>query len=391
MPVDSDQPPPEDIQPPPPPPAIRRGRGLRLSTESAPAVPEPSPEAPAEPSPLPQSPARRGQGLRLSVNASAEPTPPPIEEAEASVVASASPVEEEVPISGAASPSVDEVSISAVAPAGSRSAPAQISYRQAGSGPPLLLIHGWSASSRLWLTTLDQLGGVRHSYALDMPGFGQSPAAGPADLATQARLALAAADQIGLARFDLAGHSSGAAVAAHIAAHWPERVGRLALISFGLRRFAPDQMALNVAQTPLAMAVDFWRPWLALWQPVTQTIVRTPPVRQILAGWLMEQPPADSAQWGEILGELAGADPRAYLDAVLAAAAPSLEPTLASISAPTLLLGGRSDRLAPPESLRAAQALIPGAQIQIIERCGHLPMLEQPGDYASALRAFLTV
>ncbi|NTV65806.1 MAG: alpha/beta fold hydrolase, partial [Oscillochloris sp.] len=67
-----------------------------------------------------------------------------------------------------------------------------------------------------------------------------------------------------------------------------------------------------------------------------------------------------------------------------------LQARLATIKAPTLLIGGSADRIARPIDIGAAQALIAGAQIAVLEHCGHLPMLERPAEYAALLRGFLS-
>ena len=53
-------------------------------------------------------------------------------------------------------------------------------------------------------------------------------------------------------------------------------------------------------------------------------------------------------------------------------------PRLAEISCPTLVICGADDGMVPPENSRALAQTIPGARLELIPQCGHLPMLEQP-------------
>ncbi len=62
---------------------------------------------------------------------------------------------------------------------------------------------------------------------------------------------------------------------------------------------------------------------------------------------------------------------------------------LASIPHPTLLLWGRQDNVTPPNVAEEFQALMPNAELRWIDKCGHAPMIEQPGPFAEGIRDFL--
>lgn len=109
-----------------------------------------------------------------------------------------------------------------------------LSYLEAGKaeGPPLLLLHGtfWS---RVWLPVLPALGVRSRCVALDLPGFGASGGELDVHAATvpeMAKTVLAAADALGMDRFDLAGHDIGGGIAQHLAAT-SGRVNRLVLMN----------------------------------------------------------------------------------------------------------------------------------------------------------------
>lgn len=109
-----------------------------------------------------------------------------------------------------------------------------LSYLEAGGGSArtLLLLHGtfWS---RVWLPVLPALGTHSRCVALDLPGFGASDGELDVHNATVpelARTVLAAADALGMDRFDLAGHDIGGGIAQHVAAT-SGRVDRLVLMN----------------------------------------------------------------------------------------------------------------------------------------------------------------
>jgi pimeloyl-ACP methyl ester carboxylesterase len=326
------------------PSPIRRGRGLRLSGPARPD--EPAAES------APAGPIARGRGLRLTTHAPAEEPAPPLR-AQARV------------------------------PSG------LTAYRRAGEGPPLLLLHGFGASGRIWRGVMAALADARACYAPDLPGFGESPARPAAPtLDALADELLAFADTLGLARFDLVGHSLGAAVAATVAGRSPERVGRLALTSLAVRPFAPELLALGAARSPLDLTLGLTRPFLEPWQPWGRWAIERSPAALVLAASLLRRPPDDQGLWRDYLADHAAADARAYITSVTSQGDPGLQTRLRAIAAPTLLIVGRQDRVARLPEAVAAQALIPGARLHVIEECGHLPLIEQPEAYNAALRAF---
>jgi pimeloyl-ACP methyl ester carboxylesterase len=352
----------------PPRPNIRRGKGLRLTGAEAPdeAVATPPNDAGAQPK-------RRGKGLRLSVEtttAEQQPASPPS-------------------TNGAAGhfEALEHVQL----------VHGPVSYRRAGSGPPLLLIHGWGASSRYWFNTLGYLAETRTRYALDLPGFGASPALNvPAGIPRLAEVVIAFADALGLEQFDLNGHSFGAGVAAYLTAKHPERVRRLILTTFGAMTnpferqvMALTQRSMEFALTAAQPWLNLTQPWLNIWRPTATTLMSTPPIPQLMASWYLDQVPADDWVLREGIADLMQMDLRAHLACLASVGSPDVTAALAAIRAPTLLIGGRHDRVMPPETLETAQKLIPNNRVIILEHCGHVPMIEQPTAYHQAVREFL--
>lgn len=336
---------------------LRRGRSLQLSTHTPPD------EAPAPKAEAPQPP-RRGHGLQLSTHSPAEATNGALKLA---------------PLQRA------------------QLAHSEICYRQSGDGPPLLLIHGWGASSRYWYGTQAHLAGRHTSYAIDMPGFGASPAlAQPGGVARLAELAIEFADALGIGQFDLNGHSFGGAVAVYIAAHWPARVRRLVVTAFGVQRSALARACLGLAHAPATLAlqfgqplIDLWRPFQSQLRPVAEMLMSTPPIPDLLASWYLERAPEDRRLLREGIADLLDMDVGAHLASAISISDPSLAEALQTLSAPALFVGGTNDRVVPADDLRAAAEMARARRVLVIEQCGHVPMIEQPDTYHAALREFL--
>lgn len=140
-----------------------------------------------------------------------------------------------------------------------------MAYTDEGSGPPVLLVHGYPGGPRDWRWLAPCLPG-RRLLRMQLPGLGETPlATGPAaDLAGRASLVLAFAEALGLEPFTLVGHSMGGGIVLDVAVRAPERVERLVLLSsiglrphVGLRRFRPKAAwaALDSWMQPALMPV----------------------------------------------------------------------------------------------------------------------------------------
>src|SRR2546427_7921628 len=103
-----------------------------------------------------------------------------------------------------------------------------------GTGPAILLIHGFPLDRRIWEAQIERLAASRcRVVAPDLPGFGKSPplSPAPANLEGYARVLLEHMDSLGLKRFAAAGHSMGGYVLFALHRLAPDRLGAAALVS----------------------------------------------------------------------------------------------------------------------------------------------------------------
>lgn len=101
-----------------------------------------------------------------------------------------------------------------------------VRLRRAGSGAPLLLLHGYPQTSACWGKIAPALAAERTVVAADLPGYGDSAAADGSKRAMAAML-VEAMRELGFDRFDLAGHDRGGRVAYRMALDHPQTVSRL--------------------------------------------------------------------------------------------------------------------------------------------------------------------
>lgn len=273
-----------------------------------------------------------------------------------------------------------------------------IAYRQAGSGFPLLLVHGWGGSSRYWLDTLEAFADMRSVYALDLPGHGETPPLFDITSAERlAKLVIEFADALGLASFDLNGHSLGAAVAVYLAARWPTRVRNLVLTSLGTFRTQFERFLFGQAYIQMSLGLALWRPWLvlnrpwlALWQPWVDWMAHQPSVYRTLAGQFVHQLPADEMVVRQGVVEFLRTDRITALESAISVGDPGFAPALRQVHAPTLLVVADRDMIMPISGAQSMAELLPNCRLVQLDRCGHLPMIERPHEYHQLLREFFT-
>lgn len=109
-----------------------------------------------------------------------------------------------------------------------------------GGGEPVVLVHGFPTSSRLWHAVIRDFTPGHRLVVVDLPGFGRSDphGAGRSSCGAHAEALRALLDDLRIAKATIVGHGLGGGVAQSFAVQWPERVAALALISsaaFGAR------------------------------------------------------------------------------------------------------------------------------------------------------------
>ena len=266
-----------------------------------------------------------------------------------------------------------------VAPAFADAGGARVRYVRKGSGPPVVLIHGFASSMYTWKDLLPALAAGHDVVAIDLPAFGGSPIPRPADGTVYPAVVLALMDHLGLERAALVGNSLGGSIAVAVAAAHPERVSRLVLI---------DSAGFNFEVRD--------RPWLLrlMSAPGAAAIAERLPVRKrLVAAGLRQVFFHDELVTGERIDEYAApmlrpGALRASAE-VLASTAPDFAALTARVRAPTLVIWGRDDQWIPLEHADRFTRAIAGATAVVLDACGHLPQEEKPAEVAALVRAFL--
>jgi pimeloyl-ACP methyl ester carboxylesterase len=238
-----------------------------------------------------------------------------------------------------------------------------------GEGAPVLVLHG-AGGNRGFTRAMRELAGRYTVWAPTHPGFGRSGEAewmqGIDDLA---RFHLWFIEAAGLGRPHVIGHSIGGWAAAEMATMSPRSIDRLVLVApAGLK---PDEGEI--------LDIFFHSP---------------AQLRELTV-----HEPATIPEWDELFGraptpqELVVAERNREMTARLTWKPymhnPRLGRFLARVTNPTLIVWGREDRIIPVECAEQYRRALGHAKVAVLERCGHLPPVEQPDAFARLVLDFL--
>jgi 4,5:9,10-diseco-3-hydroxy-5,9,17-trioxoandrosta-1(10),2-diene-4-oate hydrolase len=263
-----------------------------------------------------------------------------------------------------------------------------IRYLTAGEGPPLVLLHALGESALDWRWVLPALARTHRVYAPDLPGFGISakPAADYSP-AFFARFAAEFLDALEVEKVAVVGNSLGGLVALRLALTEPPRVAGLVLVdSAGLGREVSYALRLPTFPAYGELAVA--------WSKTPPGAIQRAWVK---AGLLFARPERVLTEWIEEQCRLARLP--GFLEAALAALRAQIDlggqrevllDRLSHLEMPTLVIWGAFDRIFPKSQAREAVARLKQGSLELIPDCGHMPHVEQPGIFVSALNRFLS-
>jgi pimeloyl-ACP methyl ester carboxylesterase len=219
----------------------------------------------------------------------------------------------------------------------------RIHYLKAGSGPPVVLIHGGASDSRDWIDTMTALSDRFTFYAPDVIGFGQSEKNESGYYLSDFRdFLLGFIDTLKLERPALVGHSLGARFCLDVAMDHGDKVGKLVII---------DGTGMgNVSIFGTVLEIFFW------------ALRKTQRQQQPFPRFLSKKGDEFNRSYGD---------------------------ELRSLNTPTLLVWKRFDPYLPVSIARRAVKLIPGAKLVVLDGYGHAPHKKDSDVFKKILVDFL--
>jgi thioesterase CepJ len=249
---------------------------------------------------------------------------------------------------------------------------ARIHVEEAGSGEPLLLIHGLGMSTALWVHQWPVFTARFRTLALDLRGFGRSSKPDVPGAYAIERLAEDVAEVLrerAAAPCHVLGTSMGGFVAQRLALAEPTLVRSLILCHTAPRMQIPPEVLAQRLAALERMSLDDYA-GLVCAQALAETTGAA--TRAWLAGMVAAN---DKRAYIQVLGEgLAGFDAAAELP---------------SLRVPTLVITGEHDRVLPPAGGEELARTIPGARLVQVPGVGHIGYAENPAAFNAAVLEFL--
>ena len=245
-----------------------------------------------------------------------------------------------------------------------------------GSGPDLVLLHGWALHGGTWGPWLDELGRSARLHVLDLPGHGRSPwHEAAADLGGMARTVFPHVPR-GAA---LLGWSLGGLIALELARRHPRHLAALVLVAttprflaghdweHGMRPDVLDEFKTGLERDYRRTVQNF----LAL---QTRGDEHGQETLRLLRGRLATRPEPDRRALAAGLDILQRSD---------------LREAATQVALPALVIAGEYDRLTPPGAGLSLARALPAARFRLVERCGHAPFLSHPTVVLAEVLGFL--
>jgi pimeloyl-ACP methyl ester carboxylesterase len=261
------------------------------------------------------------------------------------------------------------------------------SYRMAGSGSPVVLLHGIASSSLTWEKVIPRLIEHHTVIAPDLLGHGNSAKpSGDYSLGAYANLVRDLLEALDKDRATIVGHSLGGGVALQFSYQFPDRTERLVLVSSG----GLGREVHPILRAAALYGADVVLPWLSVgFDRSIATLVKTlgrvgfrasPDLGEMWRAFVaLEEPEARRAFLQTVRGliDLGGqrvsANDRLYLTAEL----------------PTMIVWGEKDPLIPVAHAHRAHEAMPGSRLEIFPGVGHYPHLDDPEHFAAILLDFI--
>lgn len=251
----------------------------------------------------------------------------------------------------------------------------RIAYLDAGSGPPVILLHGFGGALWQWEYQQAALSASHRVITLDLLGAGWSDKPDieytPDQILESFRGFM---DAVGVQRASLVGNSMGAGVAMGMALTYPERVDRLVLIA-GLPDRVRDKVTSPLIKRALESRVPVWLAALGNWvagRSLTRAVLREMVHdERLLTPAVIERSYRNRKRAGLVGPLLAMAGSLPLWEEGFAK-------RLGDIRHPTLILWGAEDKVFPPQVGKEMHATMPASSFMLIPESGHIPQWERP-------------
>lgn len=255
-----------------------------------------------------------------------------------------------------------------------------VHYEVAGSGPPVILIHGWTQAWNTWRTTIEAFSGQYRMYAPDLWGFGESDKDQRQSFEVKDFIELIPQfmDALGMVKAPIMGHSMGGTTALGIALKYPERVKKVAVVgspingrslSFFLKlsgtRLIASLMLMGERQPLLRVFIRLWSPFVSRKNP--------------------------NLFYDMTIKNAEGFTVESFFTSINSLRQTNLTDQLHQIRMPAMGIYGARDVIVHPNQIKPFTRHIPGGKGVWIKKAGHFVMWDTPEEFNQAFREFMAM
>ena len=249
----------------------------------------------------------------------------------------------------------------------------KIRYEVHGQGPVVILVHGWSQSSRYWDELIPLLRSHYQVYSIDLPGFGGSdkPVRFSYALEDLTLVLVDFLEALHLSDVTFVGHSMGGVVSLLASLIAPDQVRALALINTPVQGPSAPLRAFRTVAFP------------ELWFELGKNM----PLAVRIAALVTVGRFDNHGAWA--MQEVGRASSYAASRTYMRLSSMDLRGAARQVKVPTLIIGCENDLVVPPQAAHLLGSLIEGSQAVIMPNMRHMPMVEDPRSLSGLLKPFL--
>jgi len=256
----------------------------------------------------------------------------------------------------------------------------KIAYNDAGTlNPPVILLHGAGAGASSWSNFVLNFGYFAEHYrtiAMDQPGYGKSDPwvadSEPRNTAN-ARAVRDLMDKLGIEKASLIGNSMGGATALAFAVDYPDRLAKVVLMGSG--GGGPTLFAQQPSEGGKALQACYFEQSFETFRKFFDIMLYN-----------------GKAVSDDVLRARVNSISEAHLEAwrqSRGGPVRNLFSELPKVTAPTLIIQGRNDRVVAPESALQLLSVLPNSQLHMFNRCGHWVQYEHADEFNAMVIDFL--
>ncbi len=250
-----------------------------------------------------------------------------------------------------------------------------VHYEVVGSGPPVVLLHGWLGSWDTWRSTIETFGNQYRLYAPDLWGFGESGKSREQfEVSDFISLIPQIMDSLGIMSAPVVGHSMGGTTALGVALTYPDRVKKVAVVGSPINGKSLSFL-LKLAGVPFIARIVWGTPALFAFG-------------MRLYSYFVSRREAD-VFYRMTVKNTSRTTLESFFKSISSLHQTDLTPRLHEITMPAMGVYGARDVIVSPKQNRVFAQYIPHGKVVYIRDAGHFPMLDTPEAFNVALRDFL--